>query len=86
MFNPTPFNPTHVLVSRSLKTPIQLIGNANGFFLLTENEWQQGKTAAFELRSQLGIFCYGILVVNYHLEAITSDAADSKSDPAAVQA
>ncbi|WAL60102.1 hypothetical protein [Thermocoleostomius sinensis] len=64
------FTPTHFLVSRSRKTPVQLIPSASGFKILTEPEWQQGKEPAFEIRSRQGFFCQGVSVVGYRLEPI----------------
>lgn len=64
------FHPTHVLVSRSRQTPVQLVASQHGFKVLTESEWQQGKEAAFEIRPKQGFFCQGIPVVGYHLQPI----------------
>lgn len=68
------FNPTHVLVSRARKTPVQLVPNANGFDILTEMEWQKNRKPAFEMRPKQGIFCQGTSVVGYHLEPIAAKA------------
>ena len=62
------FNPTHWLVSRHRKTPVQLVPSANGFHLMTAPEAESNKPAAFELRSRLGIFCQGVQIVGYRLE------------------
>lgn len=62
------FKPTHWLVSRHQKTPVQLLPSTQGFGLLTEPEFQQNRHPAFELRNRLGIFCQGVQVVGYHLE------------------
>ena len=64
------FNPTHLLISRSGKTPVQLAPSSKGYFLVTAPEWQSGKQPAFELRSKLGFFCQGIPIVGYQLQPI----------------
>ncbi|NJO41039.1 MAG: hypothetical protein HC769_10515 [Cyanobacteria bacterium CRU_2_1] len=64
------FTPTHVLVSRSRKTPVQLISSAAGCKILTEPEWQRGSEPAFEIRPRQGFFCQGIPVVGYRLQPI----------------
>jgi hypothetical protein len=69
------FTPTHFLVSRSRKTPVQLVPSASGFKILTEPEWQQGKEPAFEIRTRQGFFCQGVLVVGYNLEPIAVEAS-----------
>ena len=66
------FQPTHLLVSRSRSTPVQLVPNTKGFFLLTESEWQQQKNPALEMRPQRGFFCQGIPVLGYVLEPLDS--------------
>jgi hypothetical protein len=71
----TMFHPTHYLVSRSRKTPVQLVPSAKGFQVLTEPEWQQGKAAAFEMRVRQGFFCQGVPVVGYHLQPIAIEPA-----------
>jgi hypothetical protein len=62
------FHPTHWLVSRHRKTPVQLVPSASGFHLMTVQEAESSKTAAFELRARLGIFCQGIQIVGHRLE------------------
>lgn len=74
------FTPTHYLVTRTRKTPVQLVPSANGFQILTEPEWQQGKEPAFEMRARQGFFCQGIPVVGYHLQPIEMVAANGKLD------
>jgi len=64
------FNPTHQLVSRSRKTPVQLVPADKGYALLTETEWQRGSAPSFEIRPKLGIFCKGVPIVGYRLEPI----------------
>ena len=77
------FKPTHLLVSRSRQTPVQLIQNAKGFSLLTQPEWQQGREPAFEMRSKLGFFCQGIQVVGYNLQPLVAAASPATPLPAA---
>lgn len=69
------FTPTHLLVSRSRQTPVQLVASSKGYQLYTEQEWQQGRNPAFELRPKLGIFCQGVSVVGYHLQPLMTKAA-----------
>jgi hypothetical protein len=64
------FKPTHLLVSRSRQTPVQLTPSPSGYFLVTAQEWQGGKQPAFELHSKLGFFCQGISIVGYRLQPI----------------
>lgn len=68
------FNPTHVLVSRARRTPVQLVPKANGFDIVTEMEWQKKRQPAFEVRPKQGIFCQGTSVIGYHLEPIAVEA------------
>jgi hypothetical protein len=71
------FQPTHLLVSRSQKTPVQLVATANGFRVLTEPEWKRGSEAAFEIRPRQGFFCQGIPVVGYSLQPIAAAPSTS---------
>lgn len=80
------FNPTHVLVSRSRKTPVQLVPSANGFKALTEVEWQQGSEPAFEMRPRQGFFCQGISVVGFSLQPIAVDSARTAEEKSATSA
>ena len=64
------FYPTHLLVSRSRQTPVQLIPAEQGFKIITEPEWQRGSEPAFEMRPKQGFFCQGIPVVGYCLQPI----------------
>ena len=75
------FNPTHLLISRSRQTPVQLVLSPNGYFLVTAPEWQNGKQPAFELRSKLGFFCQGIPIIGYQLQPMpmASDPIESKA-------
>lgn len=70
----TMFQPTHLLVSRSRQTPVQIAASAQGYALYTEQEWQQGRQPAFEMRSKLGIFCQGVPVVGYSLQPLETHA------------
>lgn len=76
------FAPSHQLVSRSRKTPVQLIPNGKGFYLATELEQQSGLEPAFEIRPKLGIFCKGTAIVGYRLEPLTAEVGHSKVSPA----
>jgi hypothetical protein len=78
------FSPTHVLISRSKRTPVQLVASPKGYQLYTEPEWQSGKSPAFELRSKLGLFCQGIQVVGFHLEPMDAVTTASQSQSATV--
>lgn len=66
------FQPTHLLITRSRQTPVQLIPTTQGMQVLTEVEWQQGRSAAFELRPRQGFFCRGVPVVGYSLQPIAA--------------
>ena len=72
------FQPTHLLVSRSRQTPVQLIASEQGFKVMTEIEVQQGREPAFELRPKQGFFCQGILVVGYSLQPISLETEVSQ--------
>jgi len=80
------FNPTHVLVTRSQKTPVQLVASEKGFKVLTEVEWQRGSEPAFEMRSRQGFFCQGIPVVGYSLQPIALDVVPATGAPSATSA
>jgi len=69
------FNPTHYLVSRSRKTPVQLVPSTHGFKILTEFESQQEREPAFELRTRQGFFCQGVSIVGYSLQPIQVDVS-----------
>ncbi len=75
----TVFKPTHLLVSCSRSTPIQLVQNPKGFFLVTESEWLQHCKPAFEMRPQLGLFCHGIPVLEYSLQPLDTQVSLSTS-------
>lgn len=68
------FSPTHFLISRSRKTPVQLIPSSNGFKVLTESEWQLEREPAFEIRARQGFFCQGVPVVGYSIQPIQVSA------------
>lgn len=81
------FQPTHVLVSRSKQTPVQLVPSQEGYQLYTEQEWQKGAEPAFELRSRLGLFCKGVPVVGFSLEPLQTEVTVEKAPaPAATHA
>ncbi|HIK43547.1 MAG TPA: hypothetical protein IGR64_01530 [Leptolyngbyaceae cyanobacterium M65_K2018_010] len=76
------FSPTHILISRTKQTPVQLVASPQGYQLYTEAEWARAQSPAFELRSKLGFFCRGIPVVGFRLEPLqvtTTDAAASQT-------
>jgi hypothetical protein len=77
------FQPTHVLVSRSRQTPVQLIPSEKGFKVMTEPEWQRGGEPAFEIRPKQGFFCQGIPVVGYSLQPIAVEAQATQATPEA---
>jgi hypothetical protein len=77
------FTPSHLLVTRSKKTPVQLIPSEQGFKILTEIEYDRGTEPIFEMRTKLGFFCQGIAVVGYTLEPI--DAPASEKTPSLAQ-
>lgn len=68
------FQPTHLLVSRSRQTPVQLVSSPQGYVLYTEQEWTRSSKPAFELRPRLGLFCQGVSVVGYHLQPLPTKA------------
>lgn len=80
------FNATHLLVSRSRKTPVRLVSSEKGFKLITEQEWQQGSDPAFEMRPKQGFFCRDILVVGYSLQPIALEAPHSTTQGKTVSA
>ncbi len=72
------FRPTHLLVSRSQSTPVQLIKSPKGFFLVTEAEWQEQSQPAFEIRPQRGFFFKGIPLLGYSLQPLETQARQTK--------
>ncbi len=72
------FRPTHLLVSRSQSTPVQLVKSPEGFSLVTETEWQQQRQPAFEIRPQRGFFCKGIPLLGYSLQPLDIQASETK--------
>ncbi|MGK7875551.1 MAG: hypothetical protein AB4426_20305 [Xenococcaceae cyanobacterium] len=80
------FKPTHLLVSRSRQTPVQLVQSPKGFLLVTEPEWQQNRRPAFEMHLKRGFFCRGIPVVGYSLQPLETQDSLTVSVPAAISA
>ncbi len=82
------FQPTHLLVSRSRQTPVQLVAAEHGFKIVTEIEFQADREPAFEIRSKQGFFCQGIPVVGYSLQPISVELEASREsvDSASVSA
>jgi hypothetical protein len=80
------FHPTHMLVSRSQQTPVQLLPGSRGYLLQTEQEWQNGKVPAFEMNSRRGFFCRSIPVVGYSLQPIATVADRIQSETVAPKA
>ncbi len=72
------FRPTHLLVSRSQSTPVQLIKSPEGFFLVTKTEWQEQRQPAFEIRPQRGFFCKGFPLLGYSLQPLDTQASQTK--------
>ncbi len=72
------FRPTHLLVSRSQSTPVQLVKSPEGFFLVTETEWQEKRQPAFEIRPQRGFFCKGFPLLGYSLQPLEIQASQTK--------
>lgn len=68
------FQPTHVLVSRTRETPVQLIPTQRGYALYTQSEWEKGRQPAFELRAKLGIFCLNTPVIGYNLQPLAPNS------------
>ncbi len=77
------FRPTHLLISRSRQTPVQLVPTAQSCKIITEQDWQRNSEPAFELRPRQGFFCQGIPVVGYQLQPIDLDAAAAITDATA---
>ncbi len=73
MVSATPFQPTHLLISRAKQVPVQLVSGTTGFQILTETEWAQNRSAAFVFHPKLGFSCHGVSVVGYSLQPITAD-------------
>lgn len=74
------FHPTHLLISRSRKTPVQLVPAATGYKLITEGEWQRQEEPAFEMRVRQGFFCKGTAVVGYSLQPLELDSQSSSTE------
>jgi hypothetical protein len=73
------FQPTHTLVSRSRRLPVQLVSGRDRHWVVTEQDWQKGGEPAFQLHPKLGFFCRGIQVLGYRLEPLESEAQSSSS-------
>lgn len=82
MTTTTTFTPTHVLISRTKETPVQLAAGPKGYWLYTQSEWQKDATPAFEMRPKLGLYCRGQQVVGFRLQP-TSEAATATQPQAA---
>ena len=80
------FNPTHLLVSRSKQTPVQLVRSSRGFALVTETEWRRHCQPTFELHPKRGIFCKGVQVVGYSLQPLKIQESSTVSAPVAIGA
>ncbi len=74
------FKATHLLVSRSKSTPVQLVKTAEGFFLVTQIEWQRKSQPAFEIRPRGRFFCKGFPVLGYSLQPLDTEKSQNKSD------
>lgn len=68
------FSPTHVLISRTKETPVQITAARGSYKLYTEADIQQGREASFELKPKQGIFCQGVPVVGFQLAPIAANA------------
>ncbi len=78
------FQPTHHLVSKTRRIPVQLITNPQGASLLTEDEWRKGSPAAFSIHPKRGFFCHDIQVLGFSLEPIApADKQATEASPSA---
>lgn len=73
------FKPTHLLVSRSKQTPVQLVPSPKGLFIATESDWQQHRQPSFEMHPRRGFFCQGIPVLGYSLQPIRTQISSNTS-------
>ncbi len=73
------FKATHLLVSRSQSTPVQLVKSTEGFFLVTEIEWQRQSKPVFEIRQGDRFFCNGLPILRYSLQPLDSETSQNKS-------
>ena len=80
------FRPTHLLVSRSQSTPVQLATSPKGFFLITETEWREQSQPAFEIRPQRGFFCKGFALIGYSLQPLNTQSSQTKLTSAVTSA
>lgn len=79
------FQPTHWLVSRSRRLPVVVTSSPEKSLIYTEDEWNAGKSPAFELHPKLGMFCRGVQVLGFALEPM-EDSAATMSAASLVQA
>ena len=76
------FQATHLLVSRTRKTPVMLVPNKQGMSIFTEPEWQQGVTeSAFEFRPKQGFFCKRVSITGYSLQPIQVEQTAANVSP-----
>ena len=80
------FSPTHMLVSAAKQTPVRVVRGPQGFFLVTEQEWKQGRKPLFEIRPKRRFFCNGIQVLGYSLQPLATQAKSTESEPTATVA
>ncbi len=80
----TTFNPTHVLVSRTKETPVQLVAGPQGYWLYTEGEAQRDTPPAFEMRPKLGFYCRGQQVVGFRLQPLQAKTVMAEPNTAHV--
>lgn len=80
------FRPTHLLVSRSKQTPVQLVSSPKGFFLATELDWQQRRQPSFEMHPRRGFFCQGIPILGYSLQPLETQNSSNTFVPTATNA
>lgn len=78
------FQPTHVLISRTKQTPVQLIQGTQGIKIITEQEWQQNAEPAFEFRPKQGFFCKGVLVLGFSLQPIQVEGATTATNATSI--
>lgn len=78
------FQPTHHLVSKTRRIPVQLITTPQGASLLTEDEWRKGTPPAFSIHPKRGFFCHDVQVLGFNLEPIeqTSEQAGGQANEA----
>lgn len=77
------FQPTHLLVSRTRKTPVRLEAKSKNYGVYTEHEWLQNREPALEFRPKLGLFCQGVQLVGHQLEPLATEAIAQPETPMA---